>query len=58
MLKKFWLAIIESQEKRAKQFMKFRSSYRALKELSELNDKELRDIGINRYDIPRIAFGE
>jgi uncharacterized protein YjiS (DUF1127 family) len=30
---------------------------RTMKELSQLTDKELNDIGINRYDIPRIAGG-
>jgi uncharacterized protein YjiS (DUF1127 family) len=30
---------------------------RTFKELSKLSNKELRDIGINRYDIDRIARG-
>jgi uncharacterized protein YjiS (DUF1127 family) len=30
---------------------------RTIKELSAMSDRELNDIGINRYDIPRIAGG-
>jgi hypothetical protein len=29
---------------------------RAYEELNRLNDRELRDLGIARYDIPRIVF--
>lgn len=36
-----------------------RSRYnRTFAELSRLTDYELKDIGISRYDIPRIARGE
>lgn len=31
---------------------------RAVRELSQLNDRELADIGITRGDIPRIAWGQ
>ena len=30
----------------------------AIRELSSMSDKDLDDIGINRYDIPFIARGE
>jgi len=29
---------------------------RAYEELNRLNDRELKDLGIARYDIPRIVF--
>ena len=57
MLKKLWNAIVVHQEARAKQIMKFHSSYKALSQLSAMSDKELRDIGITRGDIPHVAFG-
>jgi uncharacterized protein YjiS (DUF1127 family) len=56
MLKKIFNAIIKYNEKRAKQIAKFYTSYRTLSELSQMSDKELRDIGINRHDIPIISF--
>lgn len=57
MLKKLWNAIVAHQEARAKQIMKFHTSYKALSQLSAMSDKELRDIGITRGDIPHVAFG-
>jgi uncharacterized protein YjiS (DUF1127 family) len=57
MLKKLWNAIVAHQEARAKQIMKFHSSYKVLSQLSTMSDKELRDIGITRGDIPSVAFG-
>ena len=57
MLKKLWNAIVAHQEARAKQIMKFHSSYKVLAQLSAMSDKELRDIGITRGDIPSVAFG-
>lgn len=33
----------------------WRSYYRNLDELSQLNDRDLADIGLSRSDIPRIA---
>jgi uncharacterized protein YjiS (DUF1127 family) len=57
MLKKLWNTIVAHQEARAKQIMKFHSSYKALSQLSAMSDKELRDIGIKRGDIPHVAFG-
>jgi uncharacterized protein YjiS (DUF1127 family) len=56
MLKKLWVAIIASQEKRAKTLVKYYHAHRTLMELSHLSEKELKDIGINRCDIPRIAY--
>ena len=53
MLKKIWNVIIKIQTKRAE----FYRGYVTLSELSRMNDKELRDIGVNRHDIPQIAFG-
>lgn len=29
----------------------------AVKELSKLSDRELKDLGINRYEIPYIVYG-
>lgn len=53
MLKKIWNVIIKIQTKRAE----FYRGYVTLSELSRMNDKELHDIGVNRHDIPQIAFG-
>jgi uncharacterized protein YjiS (DUF1127 family) len=45
--------------KEAKELMIQREASRqTYKELSALSDKELNDIGINRGDIYRIAFGK
>lgn len=30
--------------------------HRAMQELSRLDDRELQDLGLNRYDIPYVAF--
>jgi uncharacterized protein YjiS (DUF1127 family) len=35
----------------------FRNYQRTVAELSELSDRELADIGLNRSDIPRVAAG-
>jgi len=35
----------------------FRSYQRTVAELSQLSDRELADIGLDRSDIPRIAGG-
>jgi len=35
----------------------FREYHRNVAELSQLSDRELADIGIDRSDIPRIASG-
>lgn len=35
----------------------FRDYHRNLRELSQLTDRELHDIGIDRADIPRVAAG-
>ncbi|MGP9810837.1 DUF1127 domain-containing protein [Rhodopseudomonas sp. NSM] len=35
----------------------FRDYQRNLAELSQLNDRELADIGLDRSDIPRVASG-
>lgn len=35
----------------------FRDYHRNLRELSQLSDRELADIGIERGDIPRVAAG-
>ena len=35
----------------------FRNYQRTVAELSQLSDRELSDIGIDRSDIPRIAAG-
>ena len=56
MLKNIWNAMVAMQEKRAEQITAMYKSYRTMSELSGMTDKELKDIGINRYDIPRIAF--
>ena len=53
MLKKLYKLIVKIQTKRAE----FYRGYVTLSELSRMNDKELRDVGINRHDIPQIAFG-
>jgi uncharacterized protein YjiS (DUF1127 family) len=46
-----WFKRLEAKHARRAQARK------TIKELSNLSDRELRDIGINRYDIPRIAGG-
>jgi uncharacterized protein YjiS (DUF1127 family) len=56
MLKKIWNAMVAMQEKRAEQITKFYVGYRTMSELSSMTDKELKDVGINRFDIPNIAF--
>lgn len=33
-----------------------RLANRAFVELSQLSDRELQDLGLNRYDIPRVAW--
>ena len=35
----------------------FRDYHRNLRELNQLSDRELADIGIERGDIPRVAAG-
>ena len=55
MLKKIWNAMVAMQEKRAEQITKFYVGYRTMSELSSMTDKELKDVGINRFDIPSIA---
>jgi uncharacterized protein YjiS (DUF1127 family) len=35
----------------------FRENQRNVRELSQLSDRELADIGIDRTDIPRVASG-
>ena len=35
----------------------FKDYHRNLRELSQLTDRELADIGIDRSDIPRVAAG-
>ena len=35
----------------------FCNHQRTVKELSELSDRDLADIGLNRSDIPRVATG-
>ena len=35
----------------------FRDYRRNVNELSQLNDRELADIGLDRLDIPRVAAG-
>ena len=35
----------------------FRNYRRTVAELSQLSDRELADIGLNRSDIPRVAGG-
>lgn len=44
-----WFKRLEAKNARRAQVKK------TIKELSNLTDRELNDIGINRYDIPRIA---
>jgi uncharacterized protein YjiS (DUF1127 family) len=36
----------------------FRDYHRNVNELSQLSDRELSDIGLDRSDIPRVAAGE
>ena len=36
----------------------FRDYHRNYRELSQLTDRELADIGIDRSDIPRVAAGQ
>ena len=36
----------------------FKDYHRNLRELSQLTDRELADIGIDRSDIPRVAAGQ
>jgi uncharacterized protein YjiS (DUF1127 family) len=36
----------------------FKDYHRNLRELSQLSDRELSDIGIDRADIPRVAAGQ
>jgi uncharacterized protein YjiS (DUF1127 family) len=38
-------------------FHSFRDYQRNVSELSQLSDRELADIGIDRSDIPRVAAG-
>lgn len=40
-----------------KAIQSFKEYHRNLRELSNLTDRELHDIGINRTDIPRVAAG-
>ena len=45
--------------KEAKSLMlNYQKAKKTYNELSALNDKELKDIGISRSDITRISFGE
>ena len=53
MLNKIWNFLIKVETKRAE----FYRGYVTLSQLSRMNDKELKDIGITRNDIPSIAFG-
>jgi uncharacterized protein YjiS (DUF1127 family) len=36
----------------------FKDYHRNIRELSQLTDRELADIGIDRSDIPRVAAGQ
>jgi uncharacterized protein YjiS (DUF1127 family) len=36
----------------------FKDYHRNMRELSQLTDRELADIGIDRSDIPRVAAGQ
>lgn len=36
----------------------FKEYHRNLRELSQLSDRELHDIGLDRADIPRVAAGQ
>jgi uncharacterized protein YjiS (DUF1127 family) len=36
----------------------FKDYHRNLRELNQLTDRELADIGIDRADIPRVAAGQ
>lgn len=38
-------------------FQSFRNYQRNVSELSQLSDRELADIGLDRSDIPRVAAG-
>jgi len=38
-------------------YRSFRDYQRNVSELSQLNDRELADIGLDRSDIPRVAAG-
>jgi uncharacterized protein YjiS (DUF1127 family) len=38
-------------------FQAFRDYQRNMSELSQLSDRELADIGLDRSDIPRVAAG-
>jgi uncharacterized protein YjiS (DUF1127 family) len=38
-------------------FREFRDYQRNVSELSQLSDRELADIGLDRSDIPRVASG-
>ena len=47
----FFEKLVEKQHQR-------RMYYKTIRELSAMTDRDLNDIGINRYDIPFIARGE
>jgi uncharacterized protein YjiS (DUF1127 family) len=57
MFKKLIQRIIEARLAQAKQMMRMYDDYRAFEQLNNLTDRELADIGITRYDIPKYLFG-
>ena len=41
-----------------KAIQSFKDYHRNLRELSQLTDRELHDIGLDRADVPRVAAGQ
>lgn len=50
-----WRAVVSGASSLAAALAKHYRARRAIAELSALNDRMLRDIGVERHDIPRIV---
>lgn len=50
-----WSAFNSAVSSAAKRYAEHRRAQRAITELSDLSDRMLKDIGLPRHDIPRIA---
>lgn len=56
MWKKLYNRIIEARMAQVKRMLSMYDDYRALAELNNLTDNQLRDIGITRHEIPKHIF--
>jgi uncharacterized protein YjiS (DUF1127 family) len=50
-----WSAFVSAASSLAKAYVEHRRAKRAITELSDLSDRMLKDIGLARHDIPRVA---